>query len=752
MSDEKNNPPKQIWKNAVSQDKEPAQEAAPPNPPADNNPSGRFKRAMQNLGELAKNLNETAASREEAAPAVPSEAPAQTGFGFHAGAALEAAKNSWDAAPAANAAPKPATARETAPAANAAPTPSTVREAASVAKAVPTPPPLQSNEPIITEAYAAETERVKSMDEKNVNQAAVPAVSANADVPPAAPQPQAAVPAVSQPQPAAPAAQPPMQQQQPMQQQMPMQQQPMQQMPYGVPPYGAYPPPYGYPMYPQMMPMGMPMQQMPAPAPQSDDRSAYEKQAAMRVVYQDGENNSATPAAQQQMPYGAYPAAPYYPQYPQMMPQMYPGAGMMYPPVEPAPEEKKPEDDYLAGMQVLYESDPSEMPTEEEEEELYIDTSSIKDLYEDLAHTAKPLDSQDGDVISASLSDLFIEAEEGKARGDGAAARILSAVFPWSGDSGAEIVRKLVLLVSIIAIFVSGGIIGYSYFLEPMSTVDRNKEYVALISMRKDEEWDAIRQANPNVEFPTGMKAKYAEAYMRNPDFSGWISIPALGIDLPVMQREDDSDAKTADEKDGNRYYLRRGMDHESTRRGMPYFEKTNSLQILSRNTTVFGHNLRQDDLVFGSLEQYTTVEGFKKAPLIECSTIYDDYSWKVYAVFYSNGVKLTPDEYLLNYIFSEVSTNQVFSGYIEELNRRRLYDTGVDILDTDKILTLSTCAYNFPESRLVVVARLVRPGEDEYVDTSKAKMAANPQYPQVYYDKIGKENPYTSFETWVPQ
>ena len=692
MSDEKNNPPKEIWKNAVSDSREPAEEAAPMNPPTDGNPSERFKRAMQNLGELAKNWNETSADGEEAAQTTPVQAAESP-------APMAASAPKAPAAPAVAAQPAPA------------------QQASALNN---------------TTAHAAETERVTSMDEKNTT-----------------PQPAQQQPVQQQPVQQQPVQQPLMQQPMPM---------PMQpQMPYGMPPYGAYPAPYGgYPMYPQMMPMGMPMgmpmaPQMPPAAPQSDERSTYEKQASMRVVYQDGDPNAAAPAAPpQQLPYGAYPAAPYYPQYPTMMPQMYPGAA--YPQTEPAVEEKKPEDDYLAGMQVLFESDPSELPTVEEEEELYIDTSSIKDLYEDLAHTAKPLESQDGDVISASLSDLFIEAQEEQAHRRGAASRALGAVLPWSGDSSAEIIRKLVLLVSIIAIVVSGSVIGYSYLLEPLSTVEKHKGYEALISLRDNSDWDAIYKANPKVTFPAKMQAKYAEAYLRNNDFSGWISIPAFGINLPIMQREDKPEAKTEEERDGNRYYLRRGMDGESTRRGMPYFEKTNSLQILSRNTTVFGHNLRQDDLIFGGLEQYTTVEGFKKAPLIECNTIYNDYKWKVYAVFYSNGLRRTANEYLLNYIFSEVSTNKVFEEYIEEMNRRRLYDTGVDILDTDKILTLSTCAYNFTESRLVVVARLVRPGEDERVDTSKAKMAVNPQYPQVYYDKIGQKNPYTSFETWVPQ
>ena len=86
---------------------------------------------------------------------------------------------------------------------------------------------------------------------------------------------------------------------------------------------------------------------------------------------------------------------------------------------------------------------------------------------------------------------------------------------------------------------------------------------------------------------------------------------------------------------------------------------------------------------------------------------------------------------------------------YIEEIKKRSLYDTGVDVNPTDKLLTLSTCCKDFDDARLVVVARLVRPGESADVDVSRATVNSNPRYPQAWYNKKGKTNPYKNAFQW---
>ena len=168
------------------------------------------------------------------------------------------------------------------------------------------------------------------------------------------------------------------------------------------------------------------------------------------------------------------------------------------------------------------------------------------------------------------------------------------------------------------------------------------------------------------------------------------------------------------------------------------------------RNSIIYGHSTRSSDKIFSKLFDYRTTRGFINNPIIEFNTIYHDYKWKVYAVFITNATTAEDNGYFFNYVWTNISEAS-FGQYIAELDSRKLYTTGVDIKPTDKILTLSTCLYEFDNARLVVVARMVRDGESEEVDTSLVKTNPNPRYPQAWYDKDKKQNPYKNANRWYP-
>lgn|GEM_PF-708105 len=526
-------------------------------------------------------------------------------------------------------------------------------------------------------------------------------------------------------------------------------------------PYGAYGVPYaypyGYPMYPPAPMMPPPMQQQ---QPAGDGRTEYEKSASMRIVYQDGEEGESESAQQPQaqMPayggfYPPYYPAPVYPN-PMLMQPPYMGypapnayaPAMGMPAEQPAPATE--EEAYLAGMDVVYESGETEVQ-EEEKEVLYIDTASIRDLYQDLAYTAKEPEMTE---IGTDLSELFQEAEQASRRQKSGLNRFFKAALPGKGDSKKEVVRKVVMLVSWLLIIGSFSYVLNYYVIEPRSAVNGNHTVEPPAPPPGDllgDPWPGIRAEHPDIVFPEGMLPEYAHSYAKNTDLRGWLRIPGFGISYPVVQTTDNSTYLTID-------FLR-----EKYKRGTLFFDARNTIsreRPMDLNTTVYGHNMRTDNLMFGCLEKYRTIEGFQKASIIECDTIYAKYYWKVYAVFLSNGSrssKVPKDEdYVFDYIFNRLSTgndNQPFRDYIEELNRRRFYDTGVDIRKDDKILTLSTCAYDFTDARLVVVARMVRPGESHAVDITLAKLNPNPQYPQMYYDKKKLTNDYKHLDFWKP-
>lgn len=311
-----------------------------------------------------------------------------------------------------------------------------------------------------------------------------------------------------------------------------------------------------------------------------------------------------------------------------------------------------------------------------------------------------------------------------------------------SGGAG-EVVRKIILSVSIITIIVSCGILVNTYFIEPMRFKSGNDDLVAQMQENINANGDSTEIAEEvkqqaSVDFPEGMLAKYAQLYAANDDLRGWISIPGFDINLPIAQGTDNS------------FYLKKDIYGKYTTYGVPFFDyRMTDFKNLHKNTVVYGHNMRYDDLIFGMLENYRFIEaGFQKAPVIECNTIYGDFTWFVYAAFISNSDASQDNGYLFPYNFIDVSDGK-FADYIAEIDKRKFYTTGVDIQPTDKILTLSTCCYDFEDARLVVVARLRREGESVAVDTSRAYLNDDIKYPQIWYDVNKKTNNHASDPRW---
>lgn len=250
---------------------------------------------------------------------------------------------------------------------------------------------------------------------------------------------------------------------------------------------------------------------------------------------------------------------------------------------------------------------------------------------------------------------------------------------------------------------------------------------------------EEIRKQYPGINFPDGMNPNFAQAYSENNEFAGQVTIDGLyseeiPFNFAVMQT------------DNNDKYLTVNIFGENNKYGQPYFDYRNSIKTLDRNTIIHGHNMRYDDEVFGGLEQYRDPETFKEHPIIQMKTLYGDYTFKIYAVIVVNSNTEQDNGKRFYYNFTK-ATDVEFAKYLEELDKRKLYTTGVDITKYDKIITLSTCCYDFNDARLAVIGRLVREGEDATVDTSLVTVNPSPKYPQAYYDEKKISNPYKNDE-----
>ena len=316
-------------------------------------------------------------------------------------------------------------------------------------------------------------------------------------------------------------------------------------------------------------------------------------------------------------------------------------------------------------------------------------------------------------------------------------AKIDKKIAEGKNPKVAEIIRKTVLAISILVIIVSSAYLAKTYIYEPFMFKRHQSEIQNIVSEPANNVSETIAQSDS--KYPVGMLAKYKKLYDINKDLRGWISIPGLEINLPIAQAKD------------NDFYLHRNIYQKRTQYGVPFFDyRIGDFKNLPKNTVVYGHNMHYDDLIFGKLENYRDIRGFKEAPTIECNTIYGDYTWLVYAAFITNSTASQDNGYMFTYNWIDLSDSK-FMEFINEVDKRKMFTSPVDIQPSDKILTLSTCCYDFDGARLVVIARLKRDGESVSIDTSQAFNNDNPKYPQAWYNANKKNNPYADDARWYP-
>lgn len=280
----------------------------------------------------------------------------------------------------------------------------------------------------------------------------------------------------------------------------------------------------------------------------------------------------------------------------------------------------------------------------------------------------------------------------------------------------------IVILVLLIAAAVAGGLY---YF-----NTDKTKETPT----------ETVTDSQTSV---TAVPEKYNEYYEKNNDFVGWIKIDSTHVDYPVVQT------------DNNDFYLNHNFEKEEEGRGSIFMDMDCSASSLGENTVLYGHNWL-DKTMFSELTKYSDLDFYKEHPVVEFNTRTNMYKWKIFAVFITSASADEDNGYIFNYIYPNMG-GENFDGYMSEIKKRSLFETGVDVNKNDKILTLSTCTREVDTSnyradcRIVIVARMVRDGESASVDTSVAKKRDNPKYPQIWYDLKGLENPYKNDEQWYP-
>ena len=309
--------------------------------------------------------------------------------------------------------------------------------------------------------------------------------------------------------------------------------------------------------------------------------------------------------------------------------------------------------------------------------------------------------------------------------------------IPCKGDRPFDVIRKVILLIAICTFIVSSYMLINILIVEPAVNDHTTSSIRDLLVSSPDGETSETKKKTDGSD---GVLSDFSKLLEANPDTVGWITVPNTVIDYVVVQAPEDAEniAKGEDPK-----YLYRDFYGNGSKYGTVFLDYRSKLD--SKNMILHGHHM-QDGRMFANITNFSDLESYKKSAVFTYNTLYEKSKWKIISVFKTNT--LASQGPVFNYLRGSFSSPYDFLNYVYELRMRSIIDCPVDVNENDTIVTLSTCTYDFDDFRFVVVARKVRDGEDAKVDTSKAKLADNPLYPDICYDYWGGTKPtVTSFQ-----
>ena len=166
-----------------------------------------------------------------------------------------------------------------------------------------------------------------------------------------------------------------------------------------------------------------------------------------------------------------------------------------------------------------------------------------------------------------------------------------------------------------------------------------------------------------------------------NSGTAGWISIPGTHIDYPFVRTDD------------NEFYVSHDIYGNSSPAGTLFMDMRCAGDLSDFNTIIYGHNMKNNTM-FGDLPLFADEWFFNTTPSGTLHTEYGSFRLEVFAYMVVRGSD--------GIVYDPAAGSGVYMEYAKE-NARCYREPG----ETERVVTLSTCGYEFDGARIVVLAAL---------------------------------------------
>ena len=267
------------------------------------------------------------------------------------------------------------------------------------------------------------------------------------------------------------------------------------------------------------------------------------------------------------------------------------------------------------------------------------------------------------------------------------------------------------ILLILASVFLLCGVFLGKYYTDAQNTTDN---YDQLASIYNDATQNTTPETSPSFDptdptetAPPEMLSNMKAIYELNNDLVGWIKIPNISVDYPVMQTPQFRD-----------YYLYRDFFKNDNRTGCLYVRETCDVFKPSDNVVIYGHNMKTGDM-FGRLSNYRNKSYWEKYPYFTFDTLYERHTYQIFTVFVTSGTQVSGDGTPFGYPYhrlNDFNDAASFNQFIADIKGaaftdettyvgRCFYETGITPVYGDKLICLSTCEYSITDGRLVIMA-----------------------------------------------
>ena len=197
-------------------------------------------------------------------------------------------------------------------------------------------------------------------------------------------------------------------------------------------------------------------------------------------------------------------------------------------------------------------------------------------------------------------------------------------------------------------------------------------------------------QTQPPTRPSTLSGVNLAKLQSQNSEFIAWLQIPGTSVNYPVVQTSDTA------------FYLTHNFKRQKAKAGTLFSLPSTDYRTPGKNIVIYGHHLsHRPNAMFSPLLNYKQAGYGRKHSKVLLDSIFRSNTYRVFAVI---NWDIDGDWMPMQTSFS---STEEFSAFVQEAQRRSLYDTGVSVAENAELLTLITCDRSFggANGRLAVMA-----------------------------------------------